>query len=584
MDNNLSFKTFFDNIAQKHPTATQDQLFKAINTSFNTFTANPIVQNTRVKRISSLPIDFDKNDIVRFLKNPNYSEQPLRQVGHSLEVAAYPYFKLRKTYQDILTYKYYNAPSFIEDDIKESKELMREWRLVDKMCRKMNIKSLTHEITGQALQEGKVFYTFRYSLDKAHNKVNFAFGQQLPSDWCKIVGFNNVSKYTVAFNMMYFMQPGTTWQQFGNLFEPYLSDFNTVMGANPSEKPTDKRVVYAEDYSRIDRLNELKNNADGGQLNGNPDFYKQDGTWFYWVTLPPHMAWTFEIDDVSRNVFSPFSGLMLSMAQISRYEEIQLEMIQNPLISVLTGEIPYRDEKTASADDDYKLSIAGKMLFETYWYNMLEQANTGGIGLYLAPVENLKLQTLSEAPSATEISANGYKYVMNKAAIGAIIPLVDDPKAGLASLSSKLEAKFTNCIYEQMMRLMNWLYENANLKYEWTFRMFGDIYSDADKIKATKDGMTLGILTDTLVYLALNDLTLVDDISISRAVKASGVLDLRLPLVSTYSAKAGEGTLPPKTGTPPIDPKIDPNKKPQGRPQTEGITSEGKEHAIDLED
>ena len=46
-------------------------------------------------------------------------------------------------------------------------------------------------------------------VDKSHNEVCHAFMQQLPSDWVKIVGFNNKSKYTVAFNLFYFLQPGT---------------------------------------------------------------------------------------------------------------------------------------------------------------------------------------------------------------------------------------------------------------------------------------------------------------------------------------------------------------------------------------
>ena len=71
-------------------------------------------------------------------------------------------------------------------------------RLLEKLRRKLDVKTTAHKLAGQAVQEGKVFYYPRVSVDKPHNKVNYAFMQQLPSDWTKIVGFNSVSKYTVA--------------------------------------------------------------------------------------------------------------------------------------------------------------------------------------------------------------------------------------------------------------------------------------------------------------------------------------------------------------------------------------------------
>jgi hypothetical protein len=56
------------------------------------------------------------------------------------------------------------------------------------------------------------------------------------------------------------------------------------------------------------------------------------------------------------------------MIQLAQYEQVQLELIQNPLISILTGEIPYREDKTADTSDPYKLSPTGRQYFETLWY------------------------------------------------------------------------------------------------------------------------------------------------------------------------------------------------------------------------
>ena len=67
------------------------------------YTANPIIQNRRVKTISSFPKEHGKDEIVDMLRNPNENERSLREVGNILEYTAYPMQKIRTTYQDLLT-------------------------------------------------------------------------------------------------------------------------------------------------------------------------------------------------------------------------------------------------------------------------------------------------------------------------------------------------------------------------------------------------------------------------------------------------------------------------------------------------
>ena len=202
----------------------------------NMRTANPYVRNARIKGISTTPSVHSKDKIVEMLKDPNNNELPLRQTEHGLEWTAYPLFHTRTTYQNLLTYHNYVAPSLVEKEKLSDKDFMREWRLCEKLRKTFNISHFAHEAAGIALQEGKVFYYPRYSVDKAHNKVNYAFMQQLPSDYCKIVGRNNKNKYTVAFNLMYFAQFGTDYRDYGDLFAPYFDDFYNALYPAPERR------------------------------------------------------------------------------------------------------------------------------------------------------------------------------------------------------------------------------------------------------------------------------------------------------------------------------------------------------------
>lgn len=500
---------------------------------------NPYIQNRRVQAISSLPKDYSKNRVAEMLTNPMGNEQGLRQVEHGLEFTAYPLFHTRKMYQDLLTYHSYIAPEFTDKDTAKNDEFWREWKLLEKLRRKLDPKTTAHKLAGQAVQEGKVFYYPRVSVDKPHNKVNYAFMQQLPSDWVKIVGFNSVSKYTVAFNMMYFMQPGTDPLQFGDLFKPYWDVFSRVTERG-APRGTGTRFVYAA-KNRVDMglLAEIQRRGGFGE-GETPDVYYQNGQYFYWVTLPVDSVYTFEIDDAQTAVVSPLTGLFLSFIQIAQYEQIQLELVQNPLISLLTGEIEYADDNNRNLSDAYKLSNAGWELFRARFYDMLSENNTSGIGWYAAPLKNMELHQLAEAPSATKISSAGYGYTMAKAGLSALIPTSDEPRAGVANISLQIESKFAEQIYRCYERMMQGIMDGLNLKFSWRFECFGDIATDNDLKENLRKDMTLGILPATLKYLAMNNMSLLDDMSISRAMLESGIMDLRKPLSSTFTeAKSG---------------------------------------------
>ena len=534
---------------------------------------DPYIQNRRVKQISSLPVDYSKDRVAEMLINPNNNEMPLRSVEHSLEVTAYPLFHLRKVYQDLLTYHSYTMPAFADSADAKKDDFKREWMLIEKLRRELCPATVAHRIVGQACQEGKVFYYPRYKVDKPHNKVDYAFMQQLPSDWTKIVGFNNKSKYTIAFNLFYFMEPGTDYTQFGDLFKPYMETFYSV-----AELPRkiDKTVVYASGTGPSANLHKLEEMQKEGTLFGEPEVYRQNGRWFYWVTLPVDKVFAFEIDDVATNVISPFTGLFLNMIQLAQYEQIQLELTQNPLISLVTGEIPYREDKNADTSDPYKLSITGRRYFEELWYHMLAGNNTSGIGIYFAPVENMKLHQLAESPSAIEISNNGYSYTVAKAGMAGIIPTTGDPKAGLANISLQIESRFAQMVYRQFEKMMQVIFERMNLNYEWTFKMFGDIATDKQTLDNAKAEMTLGLMPAAIIYNAMYDRSIFDDIAVSAAVDALGLMDMRRALVTSYSGvqKSDDQN---KSQTTQAKRTLNPG----GRPPSEEITSEGNEKDAD---
>lgn len=498
----------------------------------------PNIQNRRVRSINTRPADYSKDEIAAMVNAPEGNERGLRAVSSALSFNTKTYDLILQTYQDVLSYDWYIYPAYTAEPAPKAQQ-MREYSMAEKIAETLHIREKAHEYMGLCMQYGKIFATPRISVDKSHNKVNYAFLQQLPEDWCKIVGFNNgPGKYTVAFNLMYFMQPGTDWRQFGDLFRPYMPHFYDVV-------TTKGKYVYASAKPEIDteKFKELEISS----TPGSPMWEAVGSEWFYWVTLPADAVVCFEVNDRTPLVVPPTTGLMVSMTQIPNYEAAQMEIVLNPLTSVLTGTLETTDTKsTAPNEDPIRVSPSTRTLFEALWYQMLDKNNTAGIGLYLAPAKDLKLQTISDTVSNTDITSTALSDQILKAGLPALIPTTNDPKVGVAQLSAGVIANYGNTLYHCFERMMNWIFESLGLKTPLKFKMFGDIFSRREEMEAARNGMTLGILTDTLRYDAMQGHSILDDIAISEFIDKSGVLERRIPLVSSYSAKQEKAGLPPQ--------------------------------------
>lgn len=522
----------------------------------------PQVQNARIKGINTKAADYSKDQIAEMVQTPGDNERPLRAVSAALDSSAMTYSVILDTYQNMMTYDWYVYPS---EDLKEVgyEQMRRDYILTQKLADKMNPSALARKINGQCAKYGKVFYTPRYDVDKSHNSVKYAFLQQLPTDWCMITGLNNgPGTYSVAFNLMYFCTPGTDPRQFGDLFLPYFDAFGEVL------EERGQKYEYMSKGEKRYGINAEKFRAnDTANTEGNPNWYQVGTVNYYWVNLPADKVIVFERDDRTADNVPETTGMMVSMVQVPAYEAAQLEIVLNPLTSIMTGELPTYDTQAVPGADPVVISPATRELFETFWYQMLLANNTSGIGLYLAPAKNLKLQTVTDTVSSTSIAEHAYSDQVQKAGLSAVIPTSDDPKVGVAELSAKINARAAMPIYWQFERMMNAIFESLNLKTLMRFHMFGDVFSRDREMEQVRKDMTLGLMEATLKYNAMMGHSILDDLAISEFVTKSGIMDRRLPLVSTYSARQRDGTLPPQAAQ---------ELNPGGRPSEAGSESSQK--------
>ncbi len=514
------------------------------------------IQNSRVKAISPLPCDYTKYDLGEFLRHPQDSEYPLQQVAEGLRWSTYSFQKLVKSYADMLEFHSIALPHATAEEI-ESDAFVRESRLVDKLIKRASLKDEGRKIAMQAGTQGKVFYVPRYSVDKSHNAVNYFFMQELPKQWCMIIGKNNVSGWTVSFNLMYFMQIGTDFRQFGDLFEPYMTDFATWQ---KDKKAFRGKFVY---MSRNNAREESEVKA-----------WMQDGRWFYYVSLPIERVWTFEIDPSTAIVASPFSGLMQTFAQQADYEAAQLPIILNSLIKVFTGEMPYYEANSAKDDDGYRLSLGGRALFEAYWNQMMAQNNTAGTAFYMAPVKNIHAWDYPESANANGISQSFLTYGMAKSGLQSLVPVTDRPTQGMAEISAHLESQYDQEIYRTFERMLSFiLNEELSLRWEWQVTLWGDVYSnDAARAHALKL-IDKGDLFGWMILASIDGISIFDRVCANRIVKSSGFMKTLEAPPSAYTKSSNSN---PKSDTGGAPTKTEQQKQEyQEEKQTQGATEDG---------
>lgn len=527
-------------------------LYGAFSRAIDGYWANaPQINNTRVKSINPLPADVSKEELGLFLQNPQSNELGLQSVSEGLKWTNYSWFKTLKSYSDMLAFHSYAIPQYITADELASDSFKREYKLVDKLIKASQLKATGHKIAGQALSQGKVFYVPRYTVDKSHNTVNTFFMQELPKAWTTIIGLNNISTYTVSFNLMYFMQAGTDYRQFGDLFEPYMKDFSDWLEADARKAFKGKgKYVYAS-----------RNNADSFEYDIKA--WAQNGRWFYYVSLPIDRVWTFEIDDSTAIVASPFSGLMQTYAQQSDYEAAQLSLIMNPLIKIFTGEVPYYKANEAKEDNGYRMTHEAMEYFMYVWQMLMQANNTGGTAMYLAPVENIKSHDYAESANANQISQSFLNYGVSKSGLSSLVAVTPDPHQGFQEYSAKLESKFAQCVYHSFKKMLDYIIGTLNLQYDFKIHIFGDIYTD-DTVRANcLKQIDKGDLSAYFILAALDDESILDKVTMCRVVKSSGLTELLEPPQTSYTQsnksqpKSDTGGAPTKDQTQVEETKIE---------------------------
>lgn len=139
---------------------------------------------------------YDKDQIRRFMLNPRNYERQLREVGLYLKNTSSHFYRINKYLSTMLTFDWLLIPVGVEQDKMQKPSFRREYNKAIKFIESYNIKNEFGKIVETTVDEDLFFGVER----KMGNSIVI---QRLPSNYCKIVGWNE-GGYAFAFDLNYF--------------------------------------------------------------------------------------------------------------------------------------------------------------------------------------------------------------------------------------------------------------------------------------------------------------------------------------------------------------------------------------------
>ena len=530
VDLGARYKKTFDMIMNADAHGASGEAAKYISTTAMQYNKlNPFLQNQRIKNLYTGAKDFDKARILEFLQNPGSHEQELRSLAWSQSGAQQIYYNILRRAADIPQYKHYVVPPVLDKESEyESDAFKAEDALVHDWLRVFNVPATLKTMALEVKREGKQSYILRNKFvgEGKSRKTAFATFQKLPTDWVKLVGIGQ-NGFLVSFNMMYFMNIANSPADFGEFMVKAWNDI------------TSKGVVYRDENGagaiNFDLAKDYSFSYGGVSYTALIEqklMGKKARSYFFWLRLPADMCFTFASDNSNPWVAPDTMGLLQKLQELSDYGKLAGLIASTPLTAVLTGEIETIPSPRAGKNE----SVFSPEVIQGY-QDMFNSVTSTNVEAWMWPAKNIKLQQLNADVNSSDIVTKATQNFVTSAGEGGLTTTTDKPNVSQVKTAQLLAASQQRYVTLQFERAINFvLRHKLGLKYDWTLRIWGDVFSFENEKKYLKE-LVAGGATFLLPKLAsAEDLSVRDAKAMTSYIKT---LDFYKDF-STLTSKASE--------------------------------------------
>lgn len=571
-----------DDLSAKYKEIFSKYTGAAKNTGFhvNTWNAaiselqNPFVQNTRLKRLVSLPAEYDKEDLIAAIKDPGNHETLLRSAVGSLASSNYLFYKILRGAGDIPSFKHYIAPPLLEkadeytkDKYKHERKIVRDW------VKEFGVENTFNRIAIEVAKEGKAAYMLRNSFsydDKGIDGVNYAYLQKMPSDYIKLTYLGKLG-YGASFNMMWFFTPGTNPKQFDPYIQQVWEDMN-------------KSGVVIETKKKMKQLNPFAASAykplyKGKQMDTLLE--KAGDTYYYWVTLPQDLCYVFSSDQSTAYQAPDTAGLLLDLQNLTSFTDASALVAVQTLSQFLTAEVQINEASGVGRSGTY---ISADLLdsLNAEFDNKVSESVTS----FFAPLKNFKLHSLdtSSVNSSDLLTAATTNFLVRSGA-NSIISATDKPSVYQIKVAVKTLASQYDSVTRQFEKVLNFILQKVlGFTYEWRIHIFGDIFSIEEEKTFLKECVAGGSMFFLPKLLACEDMDTLEAEAIINDLQALGIYDKLVTPTMLMNHKLGQQDARQAEKIKENEDEMATGEKKVGRPEKKDPDSDSTEESKDRGD
>ena len=470
------------------------------------FLNNPFIQNERVRQAASQASEKSKEEIKKYIQQPQASEQGLRETSILTYYQNFLYNQLVRLQRDIPEYKIYATPTkktamadFTQEDLDEAEYV--NYEIIEKNNLPLEFKT----IAAQVNIEGKCTYLVRKSWTKVRKikdrEVNYLKLQKLPSDYVKITGFGSKQYYTISLNLMLLMMPG--WDV--SFFPPYIGEiWEEMIGLGIIKQDKNGNSTLIPQNLRPLRNNHILEIA--------------DNSYAYWVKLDQEDAYTFAQDLAHPNAFPETMGMFLDFKDLEDYRWLQSSLMAKSVSSLLTATVPVKKDSSAGVD----ATLISPDMVDLYDGIISERVSSTVLPIF-APFEDFKLHSIPNQPENSNIIYNRLRDLIASTGNAALLPITDKPSIAMVKGAQLLAASRAHYLTLQFKQfLTNIINEGFGLKNTYKITIWSDIY-DKDRLKIMKEMLLAGYKGFLQPVLSYFDYSITDYQSSCAYLDALGV-------------------------------------------------------------
>lgn len=352
---------------------------------------------------------FTKEDIIRYLKNPDTNEKNLRNASIYLYNASSHYKRLIQYFAKLSLLQYIVVPYKLNNAKINEKIFLIQYQKVLNVLENMNIKHEFIKVLTTVYRED-AFFGYEYSTSDSY------FIRKLNPDFCRLSSIED-GVYNFAFDLSFF------------------------------DSRQDKLIEYGQEF--IDKYYLYK---------GNPNTKLKGNSTLRWQELSSENTICIKSNEDFDYLLPPFTGIFESIYDIQDYKLLKKSKSENDNYKILDLVIPTnKDNGNFLIDEQLALK----------YYHMLEKVVPEGIGIALSPMPVNSFSFQSNSTADKDAVEEATSQMWSSAGVSSLI--FNNTSAGSTGLTQSIRSDFdiASSLVRQIERWINRKLKNLDLTYKF---------------------------------------------------------------------------------------------------------------------